>query len=194
MARHIERAENTARILDVAQRSALLPFVSKIPQAHLWDAPLKITGSADTYEVKYGLAKADTVTHFMALDPDNPASIYSSLRLARENARTVRGAMTSEMWEVINDSWLEFNRLPRQMDYEKFQVFFHRVKVRSHLFSGVTLATMLKDIGPRFHQVGHFYLKRRQHRTNTGRQIPYPAAECQMISVVRPIITNGVPC
>jgi len=156
MARHIERAENTARILDVAQRSALLPLVSKIAQAHLWYAPLKITGSADSYAVRYGLAKADTVTHFMALDPDNPASIYSSLRLARENARTVRGAMTSEMWEVINDSWLEFNRQPRHMDYEKFQVFFNRVKVRSHLFSGVTLATMLKDIGYSFIKLGTF--------------------------------------
>lgn len=156
MARHIERAENTARILDVAQHSSLLPLGSDIEEAHLWYAPLKITGSASSYEVKYGLAKADTVTYFMALDPDNPASIYSCLRLARENARTVRGAMTSEMWEVINDSWLEFNRQPRQMNYEKFQVFFDRVKVRSHLFRGVTLGTMLKDIGFSFIKLGTF--------------------------------------
>ena len=51
MARHIERAENTARILDVAQRSALIPLDSEIPEAHLWYAPLKITGSADSYKV-----------------------------------------------------------------------------------------------------------------------------------------------
>jgi len=156
MARHIERAENIARILDVAQRSALLPSAPNIAEADLWYAPLKITGSTDSYEVKYGSAKADKVTHFMALDPDNPASIYSCLRLARENARIVRGAMTSEMWEVINDSWLEFNRQPRQMDYEKFQVFFDRVKVRSHLFRGVTLGTMLKDMGLSFIKLGTF--------------------------------------
>ena len=156
MARHIERAENTARILDVAQRSALLPFVSEIAQAHLWYAPLKITGSANRYEVKYGQAKADSVTHFMALDTENPASIYSCLRLARENARAVRGAITSEMWEVINDSWLEFNRQPNKMDSEKFQVFFDRVKVRSHLFRGVALGTMLKDIGLSFIKLGTF--------------------------------------
>lgn len=69
MARHIERAENTARILDVAQHSSLLPLGSDIEEAHLWYAPLKITGSASSYEVKYGLAKADTVTIFYGFGP-----------------------------------------------------------------------------------------------------------------------------
>ena len=156
MARHIERAENTARVLDVAHLSSLLPLDIEGTQAYLWYAPLNITGCADSYEVKYGLARADAVTHYMALDPDNPASIYSCLRLARENARTVRGAITSEMWEVINDTWLELNRLPRQMDYEKFRSFFDWVKDRSHLFRGVTLGTILKDIGLSFIKLGTF--------------------------------------
>lgn len=156
MARHIERAENTARVLDVAHLSSLLPLDIEGTQAYLWYAPLNITGCANSYEVKYGLARADAVTHYMALDPDNPASIYSCLRLARENARTVRGAITSEMWEVINDTWLELNRLPRQMDYEKFRSFFDWVKDRSHLFRGVTLGTILKDIGLSFIKLGTF--------------------------------------
>ena len=156
MARHIERAENTARVLDVAHRTSLMPLDIEGAEAYLWYAPLNITGCADGYEVKYGLAKADTVTHYMALDPDNPASIYSCLRLARENARTVRGAITSEMWEIINDTWLELNRLPRQMDTEKFQAFFDWVKNRSHLFRGVTLGTIIKDIGLNFIKLGTF--------------------------------------
>lgn len=156
MARHIERAENTARVLDVAHCTSLLPLDIEGTQAYLWYAPLNITGCAHSYEVRYGLARADAVTHYMALDPDNPASIYSCLRLARENARTVRGAITSEMWEVINDTWLEVNRLPRQMDYEKFRDFFDWVKNRSHLFRGVTLGTILKDIGLSFIKLGTF--------------------------------------
>ena len=156
MARHIERAENTARVLDVAHRTSLLPLDIEGSDAYLWYAPLNITGCANGYEVKHGLAKADLVTHYMALDAENPASIYNCLWLARENARAVRGAITSEMWEVINDTWLELNHLPEQLDYEKLQDFFDWVKNRSHLFRGVTLGTILKDVGLSFIKLGTF--------------------------------------
>lgn len=156
MARHIERAENTARILDVAQRSSLLPLDIEGAEAYLWFAPLNITGCAALYEAKYGLARADAVTHFMALDPDNPSSIYSCLRLARENARSVRGAITSEMWEVINATWLELNRLSRQITNENFPDFFDWVKDRSHMFRGVTLGTIIKDVALSFIKLGTF--------------------------------------
>lgn len=156
MARHIERAENTARVLDVAHRSALLPLDIEGAEAYLWYAPLNITGCAASYEVKHGLARADSVTHYMALDPDNPSSIYSCLKLARENARAVRGAITSEMWEVINSTWLELNRVTWNMDVEKFPDFFEWVKDRSHMFRGVTLGTILKDVALSFIKLGTF--------------------------------------
>ena len=156
MARHIERAENTARVLDVAHRSALLPQDIEGAEAYLWFAPLNITGCAEIYEAKYGLAQADNVSHFMALDPDNPGSIYSCLKLARENARSVRGAITSEMWEVINSTWLELNRMTWNMDADKYHNFFDWVKDRSHLFRGVTLGTILKDRALSFIKLGTF--------------------------------------
>jgi uncharacterized alpha-E superfamily protein len=156
MARHIERAENTARVLDVAHSTSLLPLDIEGTDAYLWYAPLNITGCASGYEVKHGLAKADAVTRYMALGADNPASIYNCLWLARENARAVRGAITSEMWEVINDTWLELNNLSGEMDYEKLQNFFDWVKNRSHLFRGVTLGTIRKDIALSFIKLGTF--------------------------------------
>lgn len=156
MARHIERAENTARILDVAHLSSLLPLDLDGTEAYLWYAPLNITGCASGYEAKYGLARADAVTHYMALDPDNPSSIYSCLRQARENARSVRGAITSEMWEVINATWLEVKRLPHPLPAERDSEFFEWVKERSHLFRGVTLGTILQDIALRFIRLGTF--------------------------------------
>jgi uncharacterized alpha-E superfamily protein len=156
MSRHIERAENTARVLDVAHRSALLPLDIEGAEAYLWYAPLNITGCAASYEEKYGLAQADNVTHFMALDPENPGSIYSCLKLARENARSVRGAITSEMWEVINSTWLELNRMTWNMDSDKYHDFFDWVKDRSHLFRGVTLGTILKDMALSFIKLGTF--------------------------------------
>lgn len=156
MARHIERAENTARVLDVAHRTSLLPLAIEGSDAYLWYAPLNITGCVSGYEAQYGLARRDAVIHFMTLDPDNPASIYTCLRLARENARAVRGAITSEMWEVINATWLELNRLAKQMHADKFPDFFEWVKDRSHLFRGVTLGTIQKDIALSFIKLGTF--------------------------------------
>ena len=156
MARHIERAENTARILDVAHRSSLVPLDMEGTEAYLWYAPLNITGCAAGYEEKHGLARARDVTRYMALDPDNPSSIYSCLRCARENARAVRGAITSEMWEVINGTWLEVNRLARDFDENSYSDFFEWVKERSHLFRGVTLGTIIKDISLSFIRLGTF--------------------------------------
>ncbi len=156
MARHIERAENTARTLDVAHRSSLVPLDIEGTEAYLWYAPLNITGCAGSYEAKHGLARAEAVTHFMALDPDNPSSIYSCLKSARENARSVRGAITSEMWEVINATWLELNRLVQNLDQEKYSDFFDWVKDRSHMFRGVTLGTIQKDIALSFIKLGTF--------------------------------------
>ena len=168
MARHIERAENTARMLDVAHRSSLLPLDIDGAEAFLWFAPLNITGCASIYEQKYGgLAKAGTVTRFMALDPENPASIYTCLHLARENARAVRGAITSEMWEVINGTWLELNRLSKQMGDDDFPEFFDWVKDRSHLFRGVTLGTIIKDVALSFLKLGTFL----ERADNTARML-----------------------
>ncbi len=156
MARHIERAENIARVLDVAHRTSLLPLDIEGTEAYLWFAPLNITGCAASYEAKHGLARANTVTYYMALDPDNPSSIYTCLKMARENARAARSAITSEMWEIINATWLELNRLSTQMDDEKYSNFFDWVKDRSHLFRGVTLGTIIKDIALSFIKLGTF--------------------------------------
>ncbi|TSA02850.1 MAG: alpha-E domain-containing protein [Methylococcus sp.] len=156
MARHIERAENTARILDVAHRSALLPLDIEATEAYLWYAPLNITGCAEAYESRYGLARNDAVTHFMTFDAENPCSIYCCLKAARENARAVRGAITQEMWEVINATWLEVTRRSQDTTGDGNADFFDWVKDRSHLFRGVTLGTILKDITLSFIRLGTF--------------------------------------
>jgi uncharacterized alpha-E superfamily protein len=156
MARHIERAENTARILDVAHRSALLPLDLEGTEAYLWYAPLNITGCAPLYEEQFGLAQSHKVSRFLAFDTENPSSIYNCLRLARENARAVRGAITTEMWEVINATWLEVARISERNDAEPGSDFFEWVKERSHLFRGVTLGTIIKDVALSFIRLGTF--------------------------------------
>ena len=156
MARYIERAENTARVLDVTHNTALFPDDSEGAEAHLWYAPLNITGCSAAYQSKHQAVVAQEVSRFIALDPDNPSSIYTSLMLARENARAVRGAITSEMWESINATWLEMNNMMPTMNPAGSSALFDWVKERSHLFRGVTLGTILKDDALNFIRLGTF--------------------------------------
>jgi uncharacterized alpha-E superfamily protein len=161
MSRHIERAENTARLLDVTYRMSLLPYrIHETEQswAEPWALPLVINGLASSYYERYpGTLSSDQVLRFMVLDPANPSSLYSCIQAARENARTVRGAITSEMYEDINTLWLEM----RSKDYDQLHSrglseFFDWVKVRSHQFRGVTFGTMLRDEGYSFIRLGTF--------------------------------------
>lgn len=154
MSRYVERAENTARVLDVTWRMSLLAKDSALEDQE-WFAPLNITGTLFPFSGRHSEANAREVLHFMALDPENPSSIYACSRQARENARAVRGAITSEMWEVLNSTWLEM----QQMDEEKMNsrgisAFFDWVKERSHLFRGVTFGTMHRDDAYEFARLG----------------------------------------
>jgi uncharacterized alpha-E superfamily protein len=161
MSRHIERAENTARLLDVTYRMSLLPYrIQESDQswAEPWALPLVINGLASAYYERYpGPVAQDNVLRFMVLDPANASSLYSCIQAARENARTVRGAITSEMYEDINATWLEM----RNQDYDRLHAdgigsFFEWVKMRSHQFRGVTFGTMLRDEGYSFIRLGTF--------------------------------------
>jgi len=158
MARHIERAENTARLLDVTYRTSLLPYQPQEPGlawAEPWAVPLISTGGATGYYKTYPELDAESVIRFMVLDAGNPSSIYCCLRAARESARSVRGAITSEMYEDLNSAWIEM----RGHDYQRLQgigvsEFLDWVKMRSHLFRGVTFGTMLRDEAYHFIRLG----------------------------------------
>ncbi len=158
MARHIERAENVARMLDVTHRMSLLPYEAVEPGlawAEPWAVPLVTSGLATTYYERFRELSAPKVLQFMILDAENPTSIYCCLRAARESARSVRGAITSEMYEDLNSAWLEM----RQVDYARLDAdgvseFLEWVKMRSHLFRGVTVGTMLRDEAYHFIRLG----------------------------------------
>ncbi len=150
MARHIERAENTARLLDVTWRTSLLPYeVTEVDAdwADPWAVPLVTTGTATAYYAVNSSVTAEGVLQFLILDPYNPSSIYSCLRAARESARTVRGAITSEMYEDLNAAWIEMRDREggaAALESASVQALCEWVKARSHGFRGVTFGTMLR--------------------------------------------------
>jgi len=158
MARHIERAENIARMLDVTYRTSLMPYQVTEPGlawAEPWSVPLITTGLATEYYERNAALSAEAVLKFLILDAANPSSVYCCLRAARESARSVRGAITSEMYEDLNAAWLEM----RRYDYDTVQQmgvsnFLEWVKMRSHLFRGVTFGTMLRDEAYHFIRLG----------------------------------------
>ena len=155
-ARYMERAENTARMLDVNYQTALLPQSAAVSELG-WRGLLSISELSGDFALRYGDVTAATVMTYMVRDERNPSSIWSCLRAARENARAVRGALTTEVWETQNQTWLE---LHRQLEGGAFErdpgQFFEWVKYRSHLSRGVTLGTMLQDEAFHFLRLGTF--------------------------------------
>jgi uncharacterized alpha-E superfamily protein len=167
MSRYVERAENNARILDVAYRMSLLTKDPNL-QDQEWFAPLNITGTLFPFSGRHNLVCAKEVLHFMALDPENPGSIYSCAKQARENARAVRGTITSEMWEVVNSTWLEMQNMDEDRLYARgVSSFFDWVKERSHLFRGVTFGTIRRDEAFQFHRLGTYI----ERADNTARML-----------------------
>lgn len=156
MARYMERAENTARVLDVSNRMSVLP--SELGSESLqWRPAVAISPDPEDFEARYGEPTAANVIAYMALDPDNPSSIYTCIHAARENARAERVAITSEMWESLNTTWLEMRELDfKGLEQWGFRQFFDWIKERSHLFRGVIFGTMLRDDGFHFLRLGSF--------------------------------------
>ncbi len=185
MSRYTERAENTARMLDVNYQTSLLPQSIEVGQA-AWRGLLSISELKPAYAAKYA---GDTISptevmDFMVRDEKNPSSIISCLQNARENARAVRGSLTTEVWETQNQTYLEVIRKLKNSngDFERDPAqFFEWVKFRSHLSRGVTLGTMLQDEAFHFLRMGTFL----ERADNTARlvDVKFHAVETAMGAV-----------
>ncbi len=167
MNRYTERAENTARLLDVNYQTTLLPQSDAVARAG-WQGLLSISELLPAYKAKHDEIRAKDVMDFMVKDEKNPSSILSCLSAARENARAVRGTLTTEVWETQNQTWLEVKRMIKQGDFETDpSQFFEWVKFRSHLSRGVTVGTMLMDEALYFMRLGTFL----ERADNTARLV-----------------------
>jgi len=167
MNRYTERAENTARLLDVNYQTSLLPQSDAVALSG-WQGLLSISELMFSYKEKHGDINAQKVMDFMVKDESNPSSIVSCLTAARENARAVRGTLTTEVWETLNQTWLEVKRMLKAGEFEADPAqFFDWVKFRSHLSRGVTVGTMLMDEALYFMRLGTFL----ERADNTARLV-----------------------
>lgn len=167
MARYMERAENTARMLDVNYQTSLTPQSADQVESG-WRGLLSISELSQDFASRFGELTARNVMDYMVADEHNPSSIYRCLRAARENARAVRGALTTEVWETQNQTWLEFQRLVSERVHQRDPgAAFEWVKFRSHLSRGVAVGTMLQDEAFHFLRIGSFL----ERADNTARML-----------------------
>ncbi|MGQ4274235.1 alpha-E domain-containing protein [Terrihabitans sp. B22-R8] len=160
LARYVERAENTARILDVAQRLASMPVSYGAGHSNEWESALLTASAFDHFKEIYGEVTPERVIEFLAVSDENPSSIRRCLETARHNARSVRGSMTSEMWEAINGAWLDMRKFKRKdFQLETLPHFLNWVKEASLRFDGSAMRTMLRDDAHWFSRLG-VYIER----------------------------------
>jgi uncharacterized alpha-E superfamily protein len=139
MARYIERAENVARFIGVNLHLQLdLPLAP----AHQWQPLIDTSGDTEVFRDKYGAASEEKVIRFLAFDEENPNSIYSCLRYARENARSVRETISSEMWEQINSMYLQIQIQRATPQHDTLPELLRGIRLGCHMFQGITDATM----------------------------------------------------
>ena len=184
MARYTERAENTARLLDVNYQTSLLPQSAAAAQMG-WQGLLAISELTSAYHRHHGEITPQGVMAFMVKDENNPSSIISCLKAARENARAVRGRLTTEVWETQNQTWLELLRMIRSGAFERDPgAFFEWVKFRSHLSRGVTQGTMLMDEALHFMRLGASL----ERSDNTARlvDVKFHSIEDDLLTLAKP--------
>lgn len=151
--RYVERAENVARFIDVNLNLSLDTLDTTGQQ---WKPLILTTGDLNLFQERYGETTAEKVIQFLTFDNEYPNSILSCFCAARENARSIREIISSEMWEQVNTAYLMVQEAARQPPYSNLHQFFSDIKLASHLFSGVMDATMTHNEGWHFGQIGRF--------------------------------------
>ena len=150
--RYLERAENIARFIDVNLHMSL---DAPIAFSEQWQPVVTITGALATFSERYAVADRDSVIRFLASDSENPGSIVSCVTSARENARSIREVISSEMWEQINRFYLLVsNRTAAQRALSFSHEFFSDVKLLSQTIAGVADHTMSHGQAWHFLQLG----------------------------------------
>jgi uncharacterized alpha-E superfamily protein len=143
LARYLERAENTARLISV-NANLLLDLPSGYALG--WQPLIDITGSRGQFDARQKRAEEREIVQFLVADADNPGSILSSLKLARENARTLRDILPTEGWEVLNQFYLEFiEELPAGLSRRARFNFLKRIVLSTQTIAGVLDGTMNRN-------------------------------------------------
>ena len=150
MARYMERAENLARIIDVTET-----FARDRHSAEQWLPIVEINSDTPRFLASRGRATAGAVIDFYVLDLDNPSSIISSVRMARENARMLRHLISTEMWTHLNVFYNDLAELaPADLKLSDLSRLCMMIKEHCQTHTGITEGTLYRDQVWAFHELG----------------------------------------
>ncbi len=158
IARYMERAETSARLLEVGARISLLPSASGYRND--WDSLLRASGNASGYMAKYGVAEQHLIESFLFFDRDNPNSVASCITAARESGRIVRTALTTQVWDALNTAFQELRQIEAQpRETQELSRLTDWVMRHAAMVRGAIDATLLRNDGYNFLNIG-YYLER----------------------------------
>src|SRR6201990_1449896 len=155
LARYVERAEYIARTIDATLRVTALP-AAYIGKTNEWESALLTAGVSESFFKKYNDANETNVVEFLSFSADNPSSIRNCIEASRLNSRSVRTALTSEMWDTINGAWLELQEVwgKGTRTREELAKFLRFVQETSLRFDGSAYRTMLRNDAYWFSRLG----------------------------------------
>jgi len=152
MTRYLERMENTARLVDAGYRLSLTTARSSLSE---WESVLETAGSLQTYTEKHEDITSQHVIDFLIADKENPGSVASALRATRENARMTRTALTREVWEAINDTYLQLEEAFKgKLQKSDLPNLLSHIRQHTALVRGTINGTMLRNDIFRFTSLG----------------------------------------
>lgn len=154
MFRNLERAENTARLVEVGFRIAL----TRSSDAALeWQSVILTTYATAAYEAKHDSYNANNVINYLLQDTDNPNSVMSVINYARDNAKTVRTALTSEVWMAVNETWMVLaKRLKSEISIRDLPEVLALIRHQSAVVRGAFHGTMLRNEVYDFSRLGTY--------------------------------------
>ena len=160
MARYYERAENTARLIDV-NINMMLDMGDVVGEsgsgAHYWNPIININSPYNEFRARYSRTTQESAIEWLTFGEANPNSIWNCIARARENARAVRGSMSSDMWQQLNTTYLELkDSSTSDIWREGPHAYFRRIRMASQLFQGLVETTMLRDEGWHWIQSGKY--------------------------------------
>ncbi len=156
MARYLERAGETSRLMEI-NLLYLIEAEEDMSEDDKWRPILQITSTESLYEEHYGLGGVTTprVLQFISAGRSNPSCIRTCLRLFRENARVARDRISKEMWEAVNEIWMNFDdRLKGPLTSERASVMFVELRNQVARFNGLVASTMMRGEAYAFYQLG----------------------------------------
>ncbi|WP_299655251.1 alpha-E domain-containing protein [uncultured Tateyamaria sp.] len=163
MFRYLERAENTARMIDAGLRISLTRSSAAESE---WTSILSSTGLSAAYKAAHGAPDGPKVIDFLLRDPNNPGSILTGIEAARMNARVVRTALTREVWEAVNECYMVLKRLlAQQIEDRDLPRVLQVIRQRSAFVRGALHGTMVRNDIFNFARIGTFY----ERADNTAR-------------------------